>query len=118
MIHDIESIQGKLQNGKLNGKGLVKYKDQTQMSAMFYNGVIKGKVLLYDKWGKLQALGLYDDGFPNGPFWIFYYDQIGFIHFKQGHLGKFVWLLNVLKQRNVSLCSSWSKHFMVYNEPE
>lgn len=84
------SIRGKLKTvkDKINGFILIFYKDRTAIRARICNGVVNGKISIYDKWKKLQAVGIYKDGLPNGPFWIFTKTFIYFIRFNKGYLGK------------------------------
>ena len=47
-----------------------------------------GKVMIYDRWKKLQSIGVYEYGMPNGPFWIFNKNQNILVHVQNGNLGE------------------------------
>ena len=98
----------KLQNGQLDGKGEIIYSDGTKMKAIFHHGEINGtfsfsfhllkvlnisilliigKVMIYDKWKRLHSIGVYENGMPNGPFWIFSKNQNMLMYLQNGYLG-------------------------------
>merc|ERR1712083_608345 len=49
---------------------------------------MNGKVRLFNSNDKLLAVGLYRQGQPHGPFWIYSYDheQFAQVHFQYGNL--------------------------------
>ena len=70
-----KDINAKFKKGKPEGKGSIKYKDGSTLQGTFVNGRINGKVRFFNKKDKLMAVGLYEKGLPNGPFWIYSYHQ-------------------------------------------
>ena len=56
------------------------------MVVVFQNGVVHGRVLIYDKFDHLQGFGFYENGLPQGPFWFNYESNYIQVHFEKGHL--------------------------------
>lgn len=56
LLPAIKKISGaKMENGVLNGKGSVIFQDETKMKMNFYQSIIHGQVLLFDKHEELQV---------------------------------------------------------------
>ena len=89
ILPSIKQISGKFVNGQLNGKAMIMYKDETQMEATFSNGFISGIVHIFNLHKQLQAIGLYKEGLPHGPWWAFGdLGQFVQVHFNKGQIVK------------------------------
>ena len=56
LLPAIKKISGaKMENGVLNGKASVTFQDETKMKVNFYQSIIHGQVLLFDKHEELQV---------------------------------------------------------------
>ena len=85
----IEEISGNFIKGQLNGKASIIYKDETRMEATFSNGFISGIVHIYNRHDQLQAVGLFKEDLPHGPWWAFGdLGQFIQVHFNKGHIVK------------------------------
>ena len=89
ILPTIRQISGKFVKGLFNGRGSIMYKDETQMEATFTNGLISGIVRIYNIHKQLQAVGLYKEGLPHGPWWAFGASgQFVQVHFDKGNIVK------------------------------
>ena len=68
-------VFGRFKKGQPEGKGHIVYKDGSTLHGHFVNGRINGKVRLFTDKNKLLGVGLYQQGLPHGPFWIYSYHQ-------------------------------------------
>lgn len=92
-MHGIDQVHGKFIKGLPVGKGSVEYFDNTIMEVNFNKlGQIHGKVRIFTTKGHtaqnptLLAVGLYNQGQPHGPFWVYSKEQFIQIHFENGQL--------------------------------
>ena len=70
VLSKVQSIQGNFENGILNGKAVIEYKNYASMQATFVNGVIHGLTRGFYQPGHFEIIGNYQNGVPHGPFWI------------------------------------------------
>ena len=91
---NIEFVSGSFIKGLLHGRVVIKYSDDNSyMEANFFKGVIHGKVRHFDEKDRLFYVGLYQNGKPDGPFWLYYpdtedpkLDQYAFVEFNKGEI--------------------------------
>ncbi len=86
---DINQISASFVKGHLEGKGSIYYSDRTILEVTFSKGHIQGRVRLFDPRGNIQAIGLYENSVPHGPFWLFsgqQEEQFVQFHFYHGHI--------------------------------
>ena len=85
----IRSVMGNFQKGQPEGNGQIIYTDESTLHGYFVKGQINGKVRLFNNEEKLLGVGLYRQGLPHGPFWIYSYNQnefaqvYSYVHLKQ-----------------------------------
>ena len=71
----IRSVMANFQKGQPEGNGQIIYTDESTLHGYFVKGQINGKVRLFNSEEKLLGVGLYRQGLPHGPFWIYSYNQ-------------------------------------------
>ena len=110
MPEKIAYLVGDFLKGKLNGRVVMKYHDDsTTLEAYFIKGVMHGVARLFDENEALFYTGLYQNGLPNGPFWFYYQMSNKFVyaHFENGEIvKKNVTLIDYSKNTGKSLTAS------------
>ena len=111
----IKQISGNFIKGQLNGKTSIIYKDETRMEATFSNGFISGIVHIYNRHDQLQAMGLYKEGLPHGPWWAFGdLGQFVQVHFNKGHVVKENVIYANYEDESAMIGNYWVHHYKLY----
>jgi len=65
----IENIKGKYNDGKLNGKAKIFFKNKISIDGYFKDGILHGFARYFDKKGRLTFVGNHKNGLPDGTCW-------------------------------------------------
>ena len=66
---DIDYIEGEYEDGKLNGKAKMYFKNKKSIDGYFKDGILHGFARYFDKKGRLTFVGNHKNGLPDGTCW-------------------------------------------------